>query len=407
MSSGTIDAAPARPEGRTAHAVLALVRSNELKNALTAALADRRGFALEVLVGELKATNLALVERLDQADILFLEVDTGDEQELATLRRIADEHRGRAPILATTRELTGPAMRQLIRQGIDDFVPQPVRAQDVADALDDAARRLHRLRHGGRPRGKVLGFIHAKGGVGATTLALHTALVLQRPPARRAPAPKVCVLDLDLQFGDAALYLDLEPRQEILEIIRTPQRCDGMLLQGAMTRHGSGLAVLPAPRQPVPLEALRMETAGQLVDLAAEEFDYVVVDLPLALAGWVGTVLGRLDQLFVVTQLNVPAIRQTRRLLDLLQEEGLLNLPIAIVLNRHVWSLTERSRLKQAVTSLGRPIDHFVPDNAALALEAANRGMPIYDVRRHSRLGRAIAAMAQACARRLAAAAPA
>ncbi|HET6467958.1 MAG TPA: AAA family ATPase [Geminicoccaceae bacterium] len=401
MSGHVAEAVRAKPAAQGL-AVLALVRSNELKNALTAALADRRGFALEVQVGELKAGNGALMERLGKADILFLDVDVGSEHELATLRRIADEHRGRAPILASTHDLTGPAVRQLIRQGIDDFVPQPVQAQDVVDALDDAARKVRQLRQGGRARGKVLGFIRGKGGMGATTLALHTALVLQRPPARRAAAPRVCVLDLDLQFGDAGLYLDLEPRQEMLEIIRSPQRFDGTLLRGAMVQHQSGLSVLPAPLEPVPLEALRMETAGQLLEAAREEFDYVVVDLPLALAGWVGTVLGRLDQLFVVTQLNVPAIRQTRRLLDLMQEESLFNIPLAIVLNRWVWRLTERGRLKQAVTALGRPVDHYIPDAAGLALEAANRGLPIYDVRRHSRLGRAIATMAQDCAKRLA-----
>jgi len=189
----------------------------------------------------------------------------------------------------------------------------------------------------------------AKGGMGASTLAAHIALALREKRHRRDPERAVALLDLDLQFGDLALMLDLEPSKEMVEIIRDPARLDGDLLRASMTRHASGLFVLPAPGEVVPLDAMPLTTAVRLIELAREEFEYVVLDLPLAVPRWLEAVLQHTDQMVAVTQLNVAAIRQTRRWLDFLKEEGLYDLPVSLVLNRYVWRLSERARLRQAI----------------------------------------------------------
>jgi pilus assembly protein CpaE len=168
-----------------------------------------------------------------------------------------------------------------------------------------------------------------------------------------------------------------------------------------MTRHKSGLFVLPAPGEFVPLDALPAAAAVKLIELAREEFDFVVVDLPLAIPQWLEAVLQQTDQLCVVTQLNVAAIRQTRRLLDFIKEEGHYDLPVSVVLNRHVWRFSERARLKQATRALGQPIDHYLPEDAALALEAVNRGTPLFELRRRARLSRALRELAAASVKTL------
>jgi pilus assembly protein CpaE len=134
----------------------------------------------------------------------------------------------------------------------------------------------------------------------------------------------------------------------------------------------------------------------RLLELARAEFDYVVVDLPLAAPRWLEAVLQHTDQLLLVSQLNVAAIRQTRRLLEFLKEDGHYELPIAVVLNRYVWRFSERGRLKQAIRALGQPIDHFVPDDPRLALEAINRGTPLFELRGRAKLCRALRQVAAA-----------
>jgi pilus assembly protein CpaE len=259
-----------------------------------------------------------------------------------------------------------------------------------------------RQARGGMSGGQVITVARGKGGMGATTLAVNLALSLIEPIGKEE-SKRVCLLDLDIQFGDAALYLDLDPRSDLVEIVQKPTRLDTALLLGAMTEHKSGLEVLQAPIEPMPLDALRTETVGRLIDLAQQEFDYVVIDLPLALAAWYEMALDMTDKLYLVTQLNVPAIRQTRRLIDILKDEGLYSLPVSIVLNRYVRRFNDGPRLKQCSKALDATIDHYLVEDEATVLEAVNRGVALAQVHKRAKICRTIRDMALACRRELAA----
>ena len=108
-------------------------------------------------------------------------------------------------------------------------------------------------------------------------------------------------------------------------------------------------------------------------------------------------------QALLVTQLNVPAIRQTKRLIDILKDEGLYSLPVSIVLNRYVKRFNEHARIRQCNKALDHTIDHYLPEDERTALEAINRGVPLTHVRRRARLCRAIREIAIDCGRELAA----
>jgi Flp pilus assembly CpaE family ATPase len=375
--------------------VLAITRSAEFGDRINAMFAAIDDVRVDSRVGDLQSVNGEAIAALERADVLLVDIDANDERELRQLGRIVEQRREGTAILATAQDLSAQGVRGLIRQGVDDFIPQPFELADMRDALTTARAKLQRAR-ANRKSGKVISVTRAKGGVGASTLAAHLALALCEKPHRRDPEKQVALLDLDLQFGDLALMLDLEPNGEMVEIIRDPTRLDGALLRASMMRHKSGLFVLPAPGEFVPLDALPLAAAVKLIELAREEFDFVVVDLPLAVPQWLEAVLQRTDQLYVVSQLNVAAIRQTRRLLDFIKEEGHYDLPLALVLNRHVWRFSERARLKQATRALGQPIDHYLPEDAALALEAVNRGTPLFELRRRAKLCRSLREVAAA-----------
>jgi pilus assembly protein CpaE len=375
--------------------VLAMSRSAELGDRINPMLAAMDGVRAETRIGDLHSVNGELVGQLERVDVLLVDIDTNDERELRHLGEIIQQRRGRTAILATARDLSAQGVRSLIRQGVDDFIPQPFELPDMQDAIATARAKLQQAR-AGRQSGQVITVTRAKGGMGASTLAAHLALALCDKRHRRDPEKQVALLDLDLQFGDLSLMLDLKPSGEMVEIIRDPARLDGALLRASMTQHKSGLFVLPAPSELVPLDALPVAAVVRLIELARAEFDFVVIDLPLAAPRWLEAVLQQTDQLLLVSQLNVAAIRQTRRLLDFLKEEGHYELPVSLVLNRYVWRFSERGRLKQAIRALGQPIDHFVPDDARLALEAINRGTPLFELRRRAKLCRALRQVAAA-----------
>ena len=382
--------------------MLALTRTAEIKNALSGLLMERNDIALETEVGSLKSLSADFTERLGRANMLLVDLDIEDPNELAPLRQIISERQGSLSVIATSDAITAQGVRELVRQGIDDFVPQPLDQHNLLDAIDVAKRKVRQNRGGGPSGGQVITVGRAKGGMGATTLAVNLALSLIRPIGKEEPK-RVCLLDFDLQFGDVALYLDLDPRSDLLEIVQKPTRLDTALLLSAMTEHKSGLEVLQAPVEPMPLDALRTETVGRVIDLAQQEFDYVVIDLPLALASWYEMVLDMTDKLYLITQLNVPAIRQTRRLIDILKDEGLYSLPISIVLNRYVKRFNEHARIRQCSKALDNTIDHYLADDERTVIEALNRGVALLDVRRRSRICRTIRDMALACRRELAA----
>ena len=381
--------------------MLALARTNEVKNALSGLLMERNDIALETEVGSLKSLDPTFMERASRVSMLLVDLDIEDPEELVPLRQIMTDSQGRLSVIATSRDISAQGMRELIRQGIDDFVPQPLDQHSLLDAIE-VAKRKARQNRGGASTGQIITVARAKGGLGATTLAVNLALSLIDPIGKEEPK-RVALLDLDVQFGDVAVYLDLAPRSDLVDIVQKPTRLDTALLLSAMTEHESGLEVLQAPIDPMPLEALRTETIGRLIDLAQQEFDYVVIDLPLALAAWHEMVLDMTDKLYLVTQLNVPAIRQTKRLIDILKDEGLYSLPVSIVLNRYIKRFNEHTRIRQCSKALDHTIDHFLPEDERTVLEAVNRGVPLTKVRRRARICRTIRDMALDCRRELAA----
>jgi pilus assembly protein CpaE len=376
--------------------ILAVVRSPAMQRQLAELLGERRGGGLDLRLGELAGLAPGLLEGAS-ADVLLLEIDAEDPADLDALNRLTLEAGAKGlPVLVTARDLGTAGMRRLLREGVTDFIPQPLVAQDVMDALAGAARRLV-ARHGESARGRVLTFSRASGGTGATTLAVNAAWLLAQP--RRGGQAKVCVIDLDLQFGAAALHLDLKPQAGLLEMAKAPERLDAALFGGSLALHPSGLRVLTAPPLPMPLDALGAEVVGRLLELARAEFDHVVVDMPLALTAWTDAALTRSDLVFLVTRPDVPAVRQLRRMLEVLQDEGLYSLPLRLVLNRELggfgWGGGAGVRRRQVETALGRAIDFGLPDEPEVVSEALNRGRPILEVRRRSRIGKKLRAMVE------------
>jgi pilus assembly protein CpaE len=375
--------------------VVSMTRSSELGDRIRLMLDAIDDVRAETRICDLQSVNGEFVAALERVDVLLVEIDANDERELRQLGQIIEQRRGRTAILATAKDISAQGVRSLIRQGVDDFIPQPFEPADILDAIATARAKLQRARVHDKS-GSVISVTRAKGGMGASTLAAHIALALCEKRHRRDPEKRVALLDLDLQFGDLSLMLDLQPNAEMVEIIRDPKRLDGALLRASMTQHKSGLFVLPAPGEFVPLDSLPVAAVAKLIELAKEEFDVVVVDLPLAVPRWLEVVLQHSDQLLAVSELNVAAIRQTRRLIDFLREEGHYDLPVSVVLNRYVWRFSERGRLKQAIRALGQPIDHYVPGDGALALEAINRGTPLFELRRGAKLCRSLRQVAAA-----------
>jgi pilus assembly protein CpaE len=384
--------------GRSRLQIAALVRSPKLGEELVSAVKPHNGTKITVQVGELKAVGAKLAKH---ADVLIVDIDPEDTDDMAVLTGLSQRGDGSpVPVVATAESISPLMLRRLLRDSIDDFIPQPITGPEVLEALRTAIAKHDRPGQKDRTaRGAVLTFMRASGGMGATTLAINTAHVLTQTTG--GDARRVCLLDLDPQFGSAALCLDLAYGHGIVDIVRSPARLDGELLRGAMLQHRSGLHVLTAPNIPMPLEALHPEVVAQIIDVAQREFDYVIIDLPRALTNWTEVVFTASAMLALVVQLTVPALRQARRLIDMLQDEGHYALPLALILNRYVRKWNEFLGIKNAEKALGRKVDHVIANDFELVSSALNEGVPATAINRRSKFCRNITEMVEASVARM------
>nr|MBA3666822.1 pilus assembly protein CpaE [Sphingomonas sp.] len=204
---------------------------------------------------------------------------------------------------------------------------------------------------------------------------------------------EACLIDLDIQFGDAAFQLGLRPHLTFSDLLEAGKRLDGELMRSIAATHASGLKVIAAPRDIMPLESLSSDQLLGIVDLATSQFGTVFVDLPMNWANWSLSLLARSDVVLLVTELRVPSLHRARRQIDLLESQEMGNLDVRIVLNRTEKGLFKTIDANDAERVLRRPIAFTIANDHATMTQAIGRGIPVAEVRRKCALGRDLDAM--------------
>jgi Flp pilus assembly CpaE family ATPase len=243
--------------------------------------------------------------------------------------------------------------------------------------------------------GRIILVAKARGGIGATTLAVNLALEMQLLGMKRhgPVGGRVALVDLDVQLGNAGSFLDLADRGGMLALARLGPEPDDQAVRHAMVRHPSGLSVLTAPATAIPFEAFDARRIASILDVLAASHDVVIVDLPPALIDWLEPLLARAERLLMVTDLAVPSITRARRIISLMTEDR-SELPVEIVVahERKPFRLGQTQR--DAATALGHDLRHWLPDESKLARKALDRGEPLVQLAPRCGWSKAVKAMA-------------
>jgi len=353
--------------------VRAIVQSAETEHDLRKAFAGAAQFEIGIVRGRLEDQR---VDRLSPQDVLILDLDLADRRDMAALERLLAAET-RPTVVVTSATASVEAMRQLIRLGIADFLPQPIAREDVMGVIQAVRSRLRASPDRPSHECKVLSFVHRSGGMGATSLAIQTAFELART-RRGQPKRRVCLIDLDFQGGAAWLHLDAEPLLDIAEVVRSPHRLDSELLAAMTAHHPAGFDLIAAPNGSMSPEAVPTDVVSHLMALACETYDCVVVDLPLSWTRWCTEVLAGSSRIFLTLQLTVVAVKQAHLFLQQVKETSAAQAPISVVLNRYQKSWWRPGlKLREVEKALGRKVDYCVPSDYRLFSEAANHGVPI------------------------------
>jgi pilus assembly protein CpaE len=377
--------------------VVAMLRTPQLRSALAEVCTGMNGTRFDLRVAPL--TQISAESTLPASDLLMVEVDPKDAAEMELLRGMVERRQDGPAIVATTAGATLDDVRKLMRLGVVDVIPQPVQRSDVLAALEAAAKFRRAVKAGepaGGHKGRLVSVLKGGGGVGATTVAVQTGCCLAQALQKRGQ--EACLLDLDVQGGTVALYLDLNDRVGLAELVDLPERIDLDMLRGATTHHDSGLSVVAAPRDVMPLDSFTPDFMRRLTEVARSRFAVVLADLPPVWSLWSFEVLRQSDEVLLVTQMTIPGVRQARRQLDTLKTEGLDGLPVKVVLNRFEKRWGGTLNLKEVEKALGRKVDFTVANDYRTVSEALDQGLSIAAVRRRCKALKSIAKISDALA---------
>jgi pilus assembly protein CpaE len=281
-----------------------------------------------------------------------------------------------------------------LRAGVREIITPGTPDEDVRDALIRAGSAAARRRATSSiiaqeeeaPRGRVIAVMSPKGGAGKTTVATNLAARL----ALSAPG-RVAIIDLDLQFGDVASALGLGPQATIADAARLGNQLDSTALKVFLEPHPSGLYALVGPHFPAEAEEVGSETVGDIIDILAEEFDYVVIDTAAGLDEFALAAAERADDIVLVCVTDVPSVRGLRKALDAIDLLGMTKARRHLVLNRS----DDKVGLSAAdvEATIGVPVEASVPTSRSIQI-AVNQGAPVVQSDPRSPAGKAMSGLA-------------
>lgn len=347
--------------------------------ALGAALGDA------VRVTELRPGAEVPAEIVRAASILVVEVHSSEP---GSLERVAAIRAAR-PSLPVVVALEGADVgltRSLVRHGITDVVALPFDAAELTAQLTEIAAR--NAPTSTTQLAPMIAVVRAAGGVGATTVITQLAEAL----VDCAGLEDVCVIDLDLQFGQVANYLGLEPTTTVLELLDASDRLDSDLVRDAAIAAPQGISVVAAPKLIAPLEEVDVDRLLNLLNVARQSFDFVIVDLPSNWTNWTLSAALACNEIMVVTDQSITGLRQTKRVVELFDMMQVDRAGVRVVVNRVEKKLFQPISVNEVANVLNREVsatiardrgDLQMAQDQGMLLSEKNRKAPfVKDVRR-------------------------
>lgn len=318
-------------------------------------------------------------------DLLILHVSHLWQEELEMF--MARHPHQRPALIVVGASTSAELMRMAMRAGARDLLNNPLITADLLDAVQRVANERP-LTAVPKRDAQITAFINAKGGCGATLLAVNVAHILVEKSRQ-----KVALFDLDMQFGTAPLYLDLFPQRGIAQALENLRSLDEVALQGYFSRHASGLDVIShGIEQGMVTREVSASELNQLLDLALLKHDHLVLDLPRRIDTVTVTAMQRADRIVLVLQQSVTALRDAAKLTAWLRNDlGLVKEQLRIVVNRHDKSAPVS--IDDIRKTLGNDDVVLIPNDYQAVSACINSGTPLLNYARKATITRAIVAL--------------
>ena len=321
-------------------------------------------------------------------DLLVYELSHDGDNELTEIQTLINQG-AVEEVFLISEQLDPTILLKAMRMGIKEVVSSPMNEDEVNAALLRCKERREQLKsHGSGSTGKIIYVIGSKGGVGTTTVAVNTALGLQRSN----PTESVVLVDMNTLFGEIPLFLGMRPRHHWGDLARNVHRMDRDYLKTSLNSHSSGIKVLAAP------SAFRSEDVNtgdviQVFTMMRRMFAYVVIDGGQQLGDISSSLLEMADQILVISALSLPCLANTNRILESCYDLGCLHKDrVRILINRYLKK--GEISLKDAEESLKMKVFWSIPNDYSTAVAAINRGQAVVEVAQGTALARSLTELA-------------
>ncbi len=327
----------------------------------------------------------AVVVTTSTYELYDLVKDNPDEQviiigpnvKMETARVVAEHFRVVRPslgVILIRARLDVTTMSEALRSGIREVVSSDDAASLVAASkrsLAISAQLLEASRVVGssNSRGKILIVFSAKGGCGKTTLSVNLAHALAN-----YTNSKVALLDFDLQFGDVAVALQIEPKKTISDAISMQNNLDELGIKSLMVNQQKNLDILLAPTNPTDIEFISTDLIDTLLDSLKNSYDYIVVDTSPAFTDVILRVFDQADKCYLLTTLDMPAIKNLKLVVSTLEALNINKTKLDFVLNRS--DIKSGLTTREVEAMVGETFSTLIPSSNDVSA-STNRGVPL------------------------------
>jgi pilus assembly protein CpaE len=346
--------------------ILIKVKFEVLREELEHVILDTGGFRI---------TSLKDKERID---LLFYELGHTPDDDFARIQSLlASNAVGEVFVISANKE--SDLILRAMRAGVKEFISQPLDEAELKNALLELKKRM-KLRIPVKDQkqehtGRIINVMGAKGGVGTTTLAVNLAMTL----AGKKEAGSVALMDLNMVFGEIPLFLSLTPAYHWGQIVENINRLDNTFLLNVMTRHKSGVHILPSTSHLNGYPPLTPQIMDRILATMKKSFDFIVVDAGQSLDGPTLKTIEMAEKIFLITLLNLPCLHNTNNLLKSLSSVGAAQKDrVKLVANRYLKN--SDIEIAEAEESVQSEIFWTIPNDYKTTMSAINRGKPLFEI---------------------------
>ena len=338
----------------------------------------------EITVSFTEISDTHLEELREEApDVVLVDLESDPHVGLKFAQYLQDAGTVRS-LLAAGPTDSPDLLLSAMQAGVAEYLPKPPEGDRLEEAIGRALRRSGRSEGGPAPEerrspAELIPVFAAKGGIGSTTVATNLAIEIHRLTRK-----KTLLVDFDLELGETALLLGIEPRFSVVDLVKNFHRVDSNLLASYIERHETGVELLSAPYQPADVEAVSEERMRKILRFLRGHYDYLVVDMPKTFSPATLVALEEAERAYLVTVADIPSLRNLTRCLPLLQNLGRRKAAdwLRLLLNRY--EAGDVITTEEVEETVGMKVFATLSNDYRAVMRSLNTGKPVVTERRSS-----------------------